>query len=191
MLEEPSYGWPNLRMPAGPEPGAHSAAGRAHKPSAPGTQVRLDGVSIQALVDTSRTSAQRWLAAEPRDRLGQSVAQAVARAEALLPLLLPVSNRCLADRHWAAIFALLPVSPRLQPQCPERSGACSAHKGAAVALCHSLLTCLDASYSMHWWSLRTASSERTGACAWLQPMVCLHPMLTSLPSFTPASRMRA
>ena len=76
-------------------------------------QVRLDCVSIQALVDTSRDSAQRWLAADPEDRLGQSVQGAVARAEGLLPLLLPVSNRCLAARHWAAILALLPVSTLL------------------------------------------------------------------------------
>ena len=34
---------------------------------------------------------------------------AVARAGGLLPLLLPVSNRCLAARQWAAILALLPV----------------------------------------------------------------------------------
>ena len=71
--------------------------------------MRLDCVAIQALVDTSKASTRRWLAAEPADTLGQSVDRAVARAEGLLPLLLPVSNRCLADRHWAAIFALLPV----------------------------------------------------------------------------------
>ena len=71
--------------------------------------MRLDCVSIQALVEASDASAKRWVAANPRDDLAKQVTQAVARAQGLLPLLLPVSNRNLADRHWAAIFALLQV----------------------------------------------------------------------------------
>ena len=72
-------------------------------------------MGIEALVKESRASAERWMAIDPADELAQRVAGAVKRAEGLLPLLLPVSNRDLADRHWAVILKLLPVS---HPQLP-------------------------------------------------------------------------
>ena len=58
------------------------------------------------------------------------VGQAVAQAQSLLPLLLPVANPCLADRHWAAIFAILPVRPAgWEPESLPAAAAAAAEIG--------------------------------------------------------------